>query len=225
MFSRINGFAKMEVPQSAAFIPLLHSSVLRRVLADRVWRVRARMEPPLTTGQDVFDIELIFVQFRKILELIAFSTLTANRGKYSLAHAGFAKHWKAKSMLEAVGKLNPDFYFYPVALRLPEVLPNGVKQLEPLAEGFLTKSEFEVLVRYLVRNTSLAKSVYAQDPVTQIRFSPARWVLRIQTLLAFHKVDLVNETKWKVEIPNEGSVWLSPAVPVDSIGHQATERK
>jgi hypothetical protein len=38
MLSRINGLAEMETRQSAAFISLLHSSVPRRVLADRVWR-------------------------------------------------------------------------------------------------------------------------------------------------------------------------------------------
>src|SRR5262245_30818160 len=48
--------------------------------------------------------ELNFVQFRKILELIAFSTLTANKEKYAEAHANFSTHWKAVRMLEAVEK-------------------------------------------------------------------------------------------------------------------------
>src|ERR1035437_3686805 len=87
---------------------------------------------PRQVFDEVFDIELIFVQFRKVLELIAFSSLTANKDKYSVAYANFGVHWKAKSMLQAVGKLNPNFY--PVPLGPPELLPNRTKLFTPLAE-------------------------------------------------------------------------------------------
>src|SRR5690349_16787754 len=61
--------------------------------------------------------EGVFVQFRKILELIAFASLSAHRELYSQAYANYHMHWRAKDMLNAVEKLNPNFY--PVALMPP----------------------------------------------------------------------------------------------------------
>jgi hypothetical protein len=117
-------------------------------IRQRISLIQRVLDRTTPTGEEVFDIEIIFVQFRKILELIAFSTLTANKEKYSIAHANFALHWNAKSMLSAVEKLNPDFY--PVPHGLPEILPTGVKNITGLAEGFLTKKDFELLYDKIV---------------------------------------------------------------------------
>jgi len=142
-------------------------------IRQRTGMVQSVLARTITTGQEVFDIELIFVQFRKILELIAFSTLTANRDKYSLAHANFAVHWKAKSMLEAVGKLNPNFYPVPL-FGPPTLLPNGVKQFTPLAEGFLTQDEFEFLYDKSSEILHERNPFATKDPVIQIGYSAAQ---------------------------------------------------
>src|SRR5882724_396089 len=76
------------------------------------------------TGSVVIDKELVFLQLRKMLELIAFASLTANREKYAAAHNTFSRHWKAKAMLEELAKLNPDFY--PLPVQRPQ-LRNGIK--------------------------------------------------------------------------------------------------
>ena len=81
---------------------------------DRINLVRSVGEHNITTGREVFDVELVFVQLRKVLELIAFASLTANKDKYCAAHANFATHWRAKSMLEELEKINPDFYPMPI---------------------------------------------------------------------------------------------------------------
>jgi hypothetical protein len=39
-------------------------------------------------------VETIGLQFRKILELIAFASLTANKKLYATAYANFSKHWE-----------------------------------------------------------------------------------------------------------------------------------
>jgi hypothetical protein len=184
-------------------------------IRQRINLVQQVLNRAITTGEEVFDIEVIFVQFRKILELIAFSTLTANKEKYSAAHENFAQHWKAKSMLDAVEKLNPNFY--PVPHRLPEILPNGVKNLTPLTEGFLTKSEFEFLYDKSSEVLHVRNPFATKDPVIQIGYSASQWIARIQTLLGLHYVDLIDETKWMVQIPNEGPITLWPAVPVDAV--------
>jgi hypothetical protein len=184
-------------------------------IRQRTGLVQSLLNRTITTGEEVFDIELIFIQFRKVLELIAFSSLTANKDKYSAAHANFAVHWKAKSMLQAVAKLNPSFY--PVPLGPPELLPNRTKRFTPLAEGFLTKDDFEFLYDKSSEVLHARNPFATKDPVIQIRYSAAHWIVRIQTLLAFHNVELVDESRWMVEIPNDGPIKLWPAVPTDSI--------
>src|SRR5580704_5755160 len=67
--------------------------------------------------------ELIFVQFRKALEEIAFASLSANKEKYSEVHANFSRHWRAKDMLAVMDKVNPDFY--PVPLPAPVEISAG----------------------------------------------------------------------------------------------------
>jgi hypothetical protein len=179
----------------------------------RIALVWSLVNTSITTGQQGFDAELIFVQFRKVLELIAFSSLTANKQKYALAYANFTEHWKAKRMLDAVAKINPNFF--PVPLADPEVLPNGRKNLTPLVDRFLTKDDFEFL--YDKSSAVLhERNPFSQtDPVIDIRLSAAQWASRIQRLLFFHRVDLVDESKWVVSIPREGDVQLWPIIPAD----------
>src|SRR6516162_6253486 len=93
----------------------------------RLAQVEAIGTRHVTTGEIVFDIELAFLHVRKILELIAFGSLIANRDKYSAVHENFANHWKAKDMLSAIEKLNADFY--PVPVKSPQKLPSGVKKI------------------------------------------------------------------------------------------------
>ena len=54
--------------------------------------------------------EIIFIQFRKSLEELAFASLSANKDVYSAVHAKFAVHWRANDMLEELAKVNPGFY-------------------------------------------------------------------------------------------------------------------
>jgi hypothetical protein len=56
---------------------------------DRISLVEAVVQYRVTTGFEACDKDLVFLELRKVLELVAFASLTANKEKYSLAHAGF----------------------------------------------------------------------------------------------------------------------------------------
>jgi hypothetical protein len=43
--------------------------------------------------------EVIFIQFRKSLEEVAFASLSANKDVYSAVHAKFSLHWRVNDML------------------------------------------------------------------------------------------------------------------------------
>jgi hypothetical protein len=115
-------------------------------IRDRLGLVDAVGGHTISTSVQVFDIELEYLQIRKCLELIAFASLIANKDKYSAAHANFASHWKAKQMLECIEKLNPDFY--PLPVEPPKVLNNGVKHLDLVPDGFLTRPEYVTLKKH-----------------------------------------------------------------------------
>lgn len=73
-------------------------------------------------NQDVLA-EVIFVQFRKSLEEVAFASLSANKDVYSAVHARFSLHWRANDMLTELEKVNPGFY--PVAAEAPKTTQSG----------------------------------------------------------------------------------------------------
>jgi len=155
---------------------------------------------------------LVFVQLRKALELIAFASLTANKEKYSTAHANFALHWRAKEMLEALEKINPEFY--PVPLESPVRQENAVVHFPRLDSGFLTKDEFVTLYNVSSAAIHTRNPFSTKDPVIEIGYSVEDWVLRIQRLLALHVMHLVDGDKWIVNIPEDGPVHLYPGGPI-----------
>jgi hypothetical protein len=167
----------------------------------------------ITTGSEVFDMELIFVQLRKTLELIAFASLTANKEKYSAAHEKFASHWKAKLMLQELAKINPEFY--PMPIGRPQLQANGVKHCPAVTDPFLTKDDLELLY------DKTSDILHARNPFTDkgltvnIKYSVKDWVARIQVLLGLHVMHLVDGRKWIVEVPKEGPIRLWAAEPFE----------
>ena len=73
----------------------------------RVDLVRRVLGREFELGSEAFDAELVYLQFRKILEEIAFSSLAANKTEYAALRAKFAKHWKAEKILQKLENLNP----------------------------------------------------------------------------------------------------------------------
>lgn len=94
-------------------------------------------------GREDYDAEFVALQLRKILELIAFSSLIANKKIYSKARKEFATDWNAKKILKYLEKVNPNFYPEPIYLANDN--KNGVKHFEYLKDGYLTKKEFVFL--------------------------------------------------------------------------------
>lgn len=178
---------------------------------DRVNLVNSVGDGRITTGRKEFDIELVFVQLRKVLELIAFASLTANKEKYSAAHAKFATHWKAKLMLQELEKINPDFY--PMPIGQPQLQPNGVKHCPAITDGFLTKEDFAFLYDTTGDVLHVRNPFGAHDPQLNIRYSVKQWVSRIQVLLGLHIIHLVDDKKWIVQIPDNGTIRVWTAEP------------
>jgi len=157
-----------------------------------------------------FKAELMFLQFRKVLEEIAFSTIAANKNAYSVLHASFSDQWKAKAILEGVNKVNANFY--PVPLQAP-ISAGHDHHFELFAEGYLTPDEFVTL--YEVSSQVLhTRNPYKQgDPMIQAKYTVQEWVSRIQKLLSWHQVQLLNGDLWVINIPSTGDIHAYAASP------------
>lgn len=176
-------------------------------------RERINFVAGLPTGNQVnvspvVEKEIVFLQLRKTLELIAFASLTANRDKFAAVHSKFASFWRAKDMLRDLEKVNQNFY--PMPLQKP-VLRSGVKHMEPLASGFLTKDDFVALYDVSSEFLHVANPFSTRNPIIRMRYNVNQWLKRIKTLLELHVMHLVDGKAWVVQVPEQGSVkaWLA----------------
>src|SRR4051812_28295584 len=58
--------------------------------------------------------EIYALQLRKIVEGVVFSSLTANREKYSELHANFARHWRIRPIIKSIKTFNNEYLPIPV---------------------------------------------------------------------------------------------------------------
>jgi hypothetical protein len=167
-------------------------------------------------GLDPHMVELVFVQFRKILELVAFGSLTANREVYEKVRADFQNEWNAKRLLDKLARVNP--HYYPIPLKPPTVLPDGKKHMEQVSSGFLTKDEFVVL--YDLSSTILhtPNPFQTEDALAGINVDVNHWAAQIASLLKFHMIHLVDDSIWVVQIPGDPAqrVKVDWATPTES---------
>lgn len=195
----------------------LYANSMSRIY-QRVGLVHRVLDRQCDLGSEAFDTELVYLQFRKVLEEIAFSSLAANKTEYAALHTNFSKHWKAEKILQELEKLNPGFY--PAALEAP-TSSLGFHHFGQLSSGFLTREEFADL--YDICSQILhTRNPYSQDdPVIQARYSGDQWVSRIQRLLSWHSVQLLSGEILMVNIPASGDVHVYPAsAGVDIESHQ-----
>lgn len=179
----------------------MYSNCMEEV-RDRIALVHRVMEG-FTVGHQAFDQELVFLQLRKTLELVAFASLIANREKYSATYEKFASHWNAERVLNDLEKVNPEFY--PIPVNEPEER-DGIKHCSRVAEEFLTKEDFVTLY------DKCGKMLHSRNPFTTegtripLVYSVKQWVSRIQTLLRLHITHLVSGDVWIIQVPTEGRV-------------------
>jgi len=66
--------------------------------------------PTISFGHPHFIDEFVFIQIRKILEIIAFGSMASNISLYRREYQDYDRHWRAKKILEKIEKINKDFY-------------------------------------------------------------------------------------------------------------------
>lgn len=154
-------------------------------------------------GHPHFADDFVFLQIRKILEIVAFGSMCSNIDLYRKTYENYATHWRAKDILQKLERINKDFYPLPLKPsnqwldRESSKLKNAYV-LENVRSGFLTKSEFEFLYDCSSRVIH-SPNPYKEAQKIDLRMSVDDWMHRIASLLWFHQVKLAQtDVMWFV---------------------------
>jgi hypothetical protein len=185
----------MSEPDIVKYCNLMEQVKLRISVID-FFLSRARLDQPP-------GLESIGLQLRKILELVAFGSLVANRNAYSAVYSGFTKDWNAGELLKKLEKVNPDFYPKPI-IELPSHKEGIQSEFVVRGPDYLSKQDFiEVYGRCGVLmhaanpfGSGIDYSYYQQNvPI---------WRTQLINLLNTHEIRLVNEPGlWLIHMKEE----------------------
>lgn len=139
------------------------------------------------------------MHLRKLLEQIAFASLSAHKQAYAKVHNDFETHWNPKRLLTKLEKIHPDYYPKPVAFANED--SRGVKHFADVAEGFLSKSDFVFLYDKCSAVLHTWNPFRTDARVVDFEHSIQEWVRRIQRLLNEHWIRLVGtDDVWLVQM-------------------------
>ena len=157
------------------------------------------------------------LQLRKILELIALSSLVANHEQYSSLRANFHRDWNAKRILETLDRVNPNFYPVPTSQVL---ISEGQYDTPNIESGYLTREEFEELY-----NTCSA-ILHSKNPFSEQDFDALsflykevpEWMQKIIVLLNHHHVHPIDDSRMYIvmmQTQKDGSVQMAEFEKID----------
>jgi hypothetical protein len=136
-------------------------------------------------------IESVYLQFRKILELIALGSLVANKNEFSKVYSNFAKCWNAHYLLRDVERLNPNFYPRPI-VEVPSKRPGAKMDWQDKKDGFLSRDEFLKLYEKCGAIMHAGNPYGSQVDYGYYERNIQGWLDKIIGLLNSHTIRLVN---------------------------------
>ena len=136
-------------------------------------------------------IESACLQFRKILELIAFGSLVANAEAYTAVYSKVSKGWHAAELLKELERAHPQFYPVPV-IEVPSDVPGTILQHKKREDDYLTKDDFsEIYGRCGVMAHAANPYGKGIDYAYYQKMVPA-WRTQVVNLLNNHELHLLN---------------------------------
>ncbi|EAA3623728.1 hypothetical protein CP709_00765 [Salmonella enterica] len=141
-------------------------------------------------------IETEALQLRKLLELIAFSSLISHEAAYRTVTQNIDGVWKAKRIMCELGKINQNFYPLPVS----EITNDGWKKLKG---GYLTKKQFIALYDECSTHIHVRNPYRVSENSLAFHKKVPAYLSRIESLLSRHIVSLVDDMELLfVEVPH-----------------------
>ena len=145
------------------------------------------------------NTETVYLQFRKILELVAYASLVANIDIYAAARKDHSTEWHAKRFLKKIDVLNPDFY--PDALRLAPVAgdPHSLNY-ESVDGPYLSRSDFEILYDICGSLMHSENPYGGTHQYSSLLEEAPVWLEKIENLLEVHHILLVDGSSWLMHL-------------------------
>ena len=158
------------------------------------WRYNAItdiMTRKRTSTYQTTNIEFCVLQFRKILELIALSSLISDADVYRVQLGKIEKMWNARNILRDIERIHPHFYPQPINVLKHENSDNEfVKKTTP----YLTKDKFENTYarcgKYLHEFSPFKSEAEIEHAYKEIMHEFPKWSYLIVELLSTHIVHL-----------------------------------
>ena len=152
-------------------------------------------------------IETIYLQFRKILELIAIGSLVANKEIFSKVHQEFAKYWNAQLLVKDMDRVNPNFFPHPV-IQQPSTRSGVKMEWLDRPDDYLTKNDLIKLYNKCGALMHCGNPYGSQVDLNYYEGKILYWRQRIVNLLNAHFVRLLNDPN--LYLIQMGAVGASP---------------
>ena len=139
--------------------------------------------------------ECIYLQFRKVLELIAMSSLVANSPameQMNRSRRKLGNKWNGETILKLVEGINPDFYPIPIIERQPRHSAAKAELVEK-TESFLTRNDFSRLYNLCGGLMHADNPLGGKTDYKNYWDEGPGWESRILELLGCHKIRLVGQ--------------------------------
>lgn len=85
--------------------------------------------------------EVVALQFRKVIELIALASIAANQTEYARVREEFHRDWNARLIFRDLERINARFYPTPIAGLSGPKYEGGPSVIEEHDSGFLTRED------------------------------------------------------------------------------------
>ena len=172
----------------------LHTLYLRNMQ-----RIKRRMRAisdvwtgQLTTTYKQTNIEFCVLQIRKILELIALSSLVSDTDIYKEKLDNIEKMWNARIIFRDIERIHPDFYPCPI-----QIDKDNISEWNDQHKPYLTRAEFvrvyERCGKFLHEDSSYKTDKQIQEEYEAVWKDIGYWGELITNLLSNHVVHLYNQ--------------------------------
>ena len=158
----------------------------------RIEVIRAFIDGRSNTLYKQTNAESICLQVRKILELIALSSLVANKDAYAKNRKKFAKDWHAKRILSEIESINPKFYPVP-SRQILDGKSGKVIKTEKINSGYLTRHEFEKIYDKCGGLLHATNPFSQQKDIDEFLQTVPVWMSKVMTLLNHHEIQLTQD--------------------------------
>ena len=137
-------------------------------------------------------IESIYLQFRKILELIALGSLAANKDVFSKTYEKFSKYWNAELLLKDIERVNPNFYPCPIIQQTSSQLGIKMNWIDR-SNDYLTREE---MIKLYKKCGAIMHSGNPYGSRIDFRYYEQmipQWREKIVNLLNVHTISLIDD--------------------------------